>query len=204
MSRQKWKLPSLRARVAKRGGSLRHPRHISLPVQICAYAAPARSRRRKAEPGTRNRNPDCPLLFRRARERAVILIHQIAICARHFVGGVQRRLVPLRVLDSPPQSKFETLQSLGDLGLQPLELPRILVDAVIVELAHGAQHLIEISWIHAVVAQLLAQSLRFAGPVPCLIAEIPNFTRRIDPLAPSAPVVTIGRRAAKWTIAERA
>src|SRR5215213_6538380 len=135
-------------------------------------------------------------LFSRARERPVILIHQVSESARHLVGGIQRRLITLRVFDLPPQRELEPLQSFGDLRLQPLELSRILVDAVVVELAHCAQNLIEVSGVRAVIAKLLAETLGFAGPVARLISEVSYLARRKDALTPSAPVVAVGRGAA--------
>ncbi len=127
----------------------------------------------------------------------MIFLHEVAVSAWHFVRGRQRRLIALSVFDVTPQREFKTLQPFGDLRLQPLELPRVFVDAVVVELTHGAKHLVEIGRIHAVIPKLIAEPLGFGRPVARLVTESANLARCVNALAPAAPVIAVRRGAAE-------
>jgi hypothetical protein len=70
------------------------------------------------------------------------------------------------------------------MGLQPLELARVFVNALIVELPHCAENFVEVRRVRAVVAQLFAETLRLSSPVARLIAKIANFSWRINSLTP--------------------
>ena len=142
--------------------------------------------------------------MRCSRQRAIVLVDKIAETARDLVGCDERWLIALRVFGLTAQPEFEPLQAFGDLGLKPLELPRIFVHAVVVKLPHRAKDFVEVSGVDAVGLQLVAQPLRFAGPVAGLVAVIADFLRSVNALTPAAPVVAAVRRAAIGAIAERA
>src|SRR5262249_23131794 len=122
-------------------------------------------------------------------DRPVVLLDEIAETSRHFVGAGERRLIDGCVLDFASQAEFKAFQAFSNLCLEAFELPCIPVQTVITEPPHLPEDLVEIGGVDAVVAQLVAELLRFVRPIARLVAVLADFARVVHALAPASPIV---------------
>src|SRR5262245_28729882 len=105
------------------------------------------------------------------RERAVILLDQLAELLRHFVAAGHERAIRL-VADLAPQPEFEPLQPFGDLLLQLQQLTGIAIVASVLELAEALENLVELLRIDVLFTQHVAQRTAFADPAARFVAEL--------------------------------
>src|SRR5438132_10305626 len=106
-------------------------------------------------------------------ESPIVLLHHLLELVGHFLRPRDHDGLIAR-LDLVTKTELETLQALGGECLQALQLLRVLVDALVLELAKRRENLLELLRIDVEAAQHAAQVLRFVGPLPRLVAELTN------------------------------
>ena len=120
----------------------------------------------------------CWLLLLRLRERAVVLLDELAELLRHFVGAGHQRAIGV-VADLAAQVVLEALHAFGDERLQALELVDVAIDAAVFELAQRAEDLVELAWHRGSArAACRAAARALAGPAARFVAELTDVFGR--------------------------
>src|SRR4051794_35576271 len=116
-------------------------------------------------PSARACAPDRLALRRRAllRQRTVVFLDRLAESFGHLIGARERQRIAGRV-GFASQRELELLQLLNCRGLKLLQPLGIGVDAIVVERAQVAQHLVEIARADAGLLQLPPETFGIVGP----------------------------------------
>ena len=123
-------------------------------------------------------------------ERPVVLLDQLAELFRHLIGAGEHDRAGVRV-ELSTQAELEALQTVSHKGLQPGQLLDVLIDAVVLELAQGADDFVQLAGIDVLTAEQTAQILRLVRILARLAAQLTDVlwcqTDRaaVPPAAPS-------------------
>ena len=115
-------------------------------------------------------------LLRSLRERLVVLLDELPVFLRHVVGAGQEHFAALH-LGLTTEVELEALHAFGDGCLEPFERRGVLIDAIVVQRAQVAEHVVERARIDALALQHPAKLLCVVGELPRFAAPLANVAR---------------------------